>query len=126
MSRYARFRSFRYRKDARARPLYGSDVFGNGEHSGKYFRCWNCGAICDKDRESLGGPYDGNGNNYEDVRILSPTRTGQAVLGGPIGSHVAAALDAAGNAKNPEPSAIQPTAVSGCWNCGCKNWKGDY
>ena len=126
MSRYARFRSPRYRKDARNHPLYGSEVFGNGEHSGKYFRCWNCGARCDKDRESLGGPFDGNGNEYEDVKVLSPSRTGKAVLGGPIGSHVAAALDAAGDAKIPEPSTIKSVATSGCWFCGCKNYKGEY
>ena len=126
MSRYAKFKSQRYRKDARTRPIYGSEVFGNGEHSGKYFRCWNCNAICDKDRDSLGGPYDGHGNTYEDVRVLSPTRTGQAVLGGPINSTVAAELGPDNEPRKPKPSTIQATATSGCWFCGCKNWRGDY
>lgn len=29
-------------------------LYGEGDDEGKYFRCWNCGQICNKDRDTLG------------------------------------------------------------------------
>ena len=42
-------------------------VFGTDTHSGKYFKCWNCGFICDKDRDKTG-----DGVGYEVVQVLDP------------------------------------------------------
>jgi len=36
-------------------------VKGGGEDRGRYFRCWNCGFICDTQRDNLGGPASKGG-----------------------------------------------------------------
>lgn len=59
-----RFRTRLLRKRFRSRPVRGNSIRGAesanaaGKDYGKYFRCSNCGFVCDKDRDSLGGPND--------------------------------------------------------------------
>ena len=66
-------------------------VFGTDDHSNKYFKCWNCGSTCDKDREKTG-----DGEGYEVVWVIDPY-TGI--------------------------SNSSQQVTSGCWLCGCKNYK---
>ena len=42
----------------------GDKYFGDGEDDGKYFRCANCGFVCDIDRDALGGPESRSGATY--------------------------------------------------------------
>jgi len=67
-SRSYRHRS-RIRKESRTIPLYGSPERGNGLDDGRYFRCWNCGFICNIDRDALGGPESRDGLSYEDFPV---------------------------------------------------------
>ena len=41
-------------------------VYGEGADKGKYFRCWNCGWICNVDRDELGDSDSGSGNDHTD------------------------------------------------------------
>jgi len=41
-------------------------VYGEGADKGKYFRCWNCGWVCNVDRDKLGDSDSGSGNEHTD------------------------------------------------------------
>ena len=41
-------------------------VYGEGADKGKYFRCWNCGWICNVDRDELGDSDSSSGNDHTD------------------------------------------------------------
>jgi hypothetical protein len=53
-NRYGRYSQHQLHGDKRTSPLRGSL-----DDDGKFYRCWNCGATCDKDREML-GEYTGS------------------------------------------------------------------
>ena len=44
-------------------------VYGKGDDAGRYFRCWNCGFICDSKRDSLGGSDSAGGDNHHDFAL---------------------------------------------------------
>jgi len=41
-------------------------VYGEGADKGKYFRCWNCGWICNVDRDELGDSDSSAGDEHTD------------------------------------------------------------
>ena len=85
----------RIRKEARTIPLYGNPDRGNGLDDGRYYRCWNCGFICNIDRDKLGG--HGDGISYEDFPVpFDASLNSVSRLGGSIG-----------------PSAISPKTRAG-------------
>ena len=55
-------------KRSRTRPIRGK-----GDDEGKYFRCWNCGFICNKDRDELGDAESNAGDNHLDYHNIAPT-----------------------------------------------------
>ena len=42
-------------------------VKGSGEDADRYFRCWNCGFVCDSQRDSLGERGGVTTGTYTDV-----------------------------------------------------------
>jgi len=62
-SRHVRYSQRRIRGEKRTIPMYGE-----GDDAGKYFRCWNCGFICNIDRDALG---DGDGRAYTEFGITT-------------------------------------------------------
>ena len=52
----------RLRKEKRTIPIRGI-----WEDKGKYFRCWNCGFVCDSQRDSLGDHGGVTTGTYVDV-----------------------------------------------------------
>lgn len=121
----------RIRRDSRTIPLHGDDERGNGLDDGRYFRCWNCGFVCNQDRDALGGPESGDGITYERFNIPtygsdgSTPGTGVARVGGSLAATVVPELDAAGDAKQPFVY-TKPVVSGGCPFCGTLNWRGDY
>lgn len=113
--------SRRPRPDKKVIPLYGKD-----EDNGRYFICWNCGYVCDKDRDAYGGRGDGIS-----VKFSTPTAQGDngdplsviSVLRGPV-SNYQTAME---NGADGQPKAIrqmkQPDVTGGCPLCGTLNWK---
>ena len=59
MSDYNRYSN--YSKNKLPRQKMSVLIKGIDEDRGKYYRCWNCGFICNKDRNSLGGSKSRNG-----------------------------------------------------------------
>lgn len=127
MTYFRRRETRRLKKRSRTIPLKG---FGRDE--GRYFRCWNCGFICDVERDSLGGAASLDGVDH--VNYSVPTYgavpneegSGLSVLGGNIEHfHVSSELDSSGNPKKPLHQ-FQVTITGGCPFCGTLNWRGDY
>ena len=130
MAVYTRPHKRKLIKRSRTRPVYGE-----GADKGKYFRCWNCGFVCNVDRDQLGDSDSWSGNEHtdyhEDYLYSSydapddPSR--YAVLGGDIGDYYVAL-----NIVTPdgEPELIRHKYTSdisrGCPFCGSTNWRGDY
>ena len=42
-------------------------VFGTDDHSNRFFKCWNCGFICDSQRDKTG-----DGVGYSVVQVTDP------------------------------------------------------
>jgi len=117
------------RHDARTCPLSPA----RWEDEGRYFRCWNCGMICDVQRDALGGSEDRGGTNSEFVKDTYPDYSGwqdyfdvkkPTLIRGSSHS-VMCRLDASGDVVAPRLS-YSPTVESGCSFCGSRNWRGDY
>lgn len=132
----------RVRHDARTIPLKG-----RGADDGKWFRCWNCGFICNVDRDSLGGPESRSGVSSEFYYEQYPQSTGldRSVMTttglneeGEASDGTALALKCrvVGHSRTlalgPDGTGIEPKltyaplVTGGCPLCGCRNWRGDY
>ncbi|MCK4328788.1 hypothetical protein KAX02_02990 [candidate division WOR-3 bacterium] len=110
-------------------------VFGKGDDEGKYFRCWNCGFICNKDRDELGDAesnagddhtdYHGNVSEYPYANHYDDIASKVCCLGESDHYHVVLELGPDG-----EPKTIIHDLTSdisrGCPFCGTVNWRGDY
>ena len=70
-------------------------VLGAQEDSGKFFRCWNCGFICNVTRDRL------STSAYACDSIIATAFTDED--GGTL---------------------YYPKVIEGCPHCGCKNYKG--
>lgn len=115
-----RHRSRKPRKDSRTLP-----VKGKNEDEGKYYRCWNCGFICNVDRDELGGSASKDGISY--ARFSRDYGTGEngEVIASLRSGHVCPKIDADDDAVTVREY-WNPDVNSGCPMCGCLNYKGDY
>ena len=119
-SRHVRYSQRRIRSQKRTLPIYGE-----GDDAGKYYRCWNCGFICNIDRDTLG---DGDGKSYTDFVTasdghsdMSDPLNGYSVLDGINEYHVALKVMADGSSEVITHNfAVQGT---GCPLCHTQNWK---
>lgn len=116
-------------KDSRRIPLYGDPIRGDGQDYGKWYRCWNCGFICNINRDALGDSQSRDGvvhtvyAQQPDPGVTKP----QATLGGALGVHSVSEYGADGTAKGVRNAImVSSSASSGCPFCGSLNWKGDY
>ena len=119
-SRYIRYSQKRLRKQKKTIRLYGEN-----EDAGKYYRCWNCGFICNIDRDSLG---DGDGLTHTDFYISS---YGSHDSSSPLNAFVV--LDGINEGhvllKSMADSSTEPiyhelqTGGNGCPSCHTLNWK---
>jgi len=115
-------------KRSRTRPIYGK-----GDDADRYFKCWNCGFVCDSHRDELGDSESRAGDDHTDYHNLvenesqlRPNPGNKACLGGDIGHyHVAMLL---GPDENPKTVYHELTSdiSRGCPFCGSTNWRGDY
>ena len=84
-----------------------------GEDFRKWYRCWNCGHLCNEDREALGGKASGDGIHTESFTPGSPG-TGTD----PRDEH---------GTRTPDVKTdLKPVVDKGCPFCGTMNWRGDY
>ena len=126
MTVYTRAHRRKLKKESRTLP-----IFGRGDDEGKYFHCWYCHFVCDKDRDELGDSATKGGDGHLDalspvVNVPGGNTSNQAVLGGSTGHYHAAAR--IGPDSNPtEVRHNYKSDVSrGCPMCGSTNYRGDY
>lgn len=119
------------RKESRTLPIHGT-----GDDEGRYFHCWNCGFVCDSQRDELGDSESEAGDDHTDFNnpiVPDPTvdtvgmnPAKQATLGGDIG-HYHVAMEIGADSEPKKPYRIYTSDVSrGCPFCGSTNWRGDY
>ena len=81
-----RYRKSRIPKDSRTIPIYGDPIKGDGNNDGKYYKCWNCGFVCDVDRDALGDGQSRDGvaiNEFIEI-AYGGLPSSFAVLGGKL------------------------------------------
>lgn len=124
---YTRAHKRALRKESRTLPIYGK-----GDDEGKYFHCWNCGFVCDKDRDELGDSDSSSGLAHKDalqpVGEFAPNgkAANEACLGGSTGHYHVAALIGADSDPKTVNHVYEPDISYGCPFCGSTNWRGDY
>jgi hypothetical protein len=90
-------------------------IYGEKEDANKWFRCWNCGYICNSERDQLDtSEYGRAGITYSDTAstgtvLADDPYTGYWVLGGVF------VFNSTGGAY--------PVVTGGCPFCGTKNWR---
>ena len=114
---------YRLKKDARSFP-YKRRGAQRDENPLKLWKCWNCGFICDEDRD------DHSQSTAGDNRIVSviPAAGGEGLNGlivaGEIGKEVVMMeQDAQGNNRTIE-YLYTSIITKGCPQCGTTNYKG--
>ena len=125
----------RIRKDSRTIPVDGSYERGGGEDAKKWYRCWNCGFLCNVERDALGDSQSRSGAVYEDyaqqpdpgygypqqeTNTLSNNQT--ATVDGLVVSE----LDPAGDAVGTKNAIWVSNKSRGCPFCHTLNWRGDF
>lgn len=150
MHRQHRYRRRKTRKQSRTIPIAGHIDYGDGEDAGRYFRCWNCGFICNKDRDELGGSEERDAVSHKvymgsastdtldtnsDVTQISYGADIEGVNDGvyPLvtkltfrSEHVIMENDLAGDPKTIRTNYTPDEGSGGCPFCHTKNWRGDY
>ena len=135
------------RTSARIRTL---PVRGKGDDAGRFYRCSNCGFVCDLDRDRLEGENAKAGNDTQIVITASDPangipldyvaglefpfvfgshfgrmqRAGVAVLSGDLNFFHTAMEEAPDGDPQPIYHAMEPEVRYGCPFCGTTNWKG--
>ena len=123
---YTRAHKRSLKKRSRTLPIYGK-----GADAGKYFHCWNCGFVCDKDRDELGDSSSKGGDGHLDaldliVNVPGGNTANHAVLGGSIGHYHVAALVGPDSIPVLVEHTFKSDVSRGCPHCGSTNWRGDY
>jgi hypothetical protein len=101
---------------------------GYGDDAGRWFRCWNCGFICDSERDLI----DPTGQRGVEVVEYSLTSAESRLIepgvyahaGGPFVVGVTMRLDSDGSYTAPN-RLYRRSVTGGCPSCGIKNWRGD-
>lgn len=130
-SRFIRYSRTSLPKEKRTIPFWGAESSGGGwapgsDQSGILFKCWNCGFICNANRDETG---DGVGYVVTDeVRVKFP-RLGSGDVKDvslSIGIYQSGVrlmkLDELGNPVTIMHNFTQKV-FSGCPNCGSRNYK---
>jgi len=125
----------RIRKESRTIPVYGSFERGGGEDANKWFRCWNCGFLCNVERDAQGDSQSRSGVVHEDyaqqpdpgygypqreTNILANNQTAT------VDGLVASKLDSAGDAAVAKNAIMVSSNSRGCPFCHTLNWMGKY
>lgn len=124
-----RHRSKKYRKESRRIPIFGSKERGDGRDADRYFECWNCGMVCDSERDFLGGSEDSSrvtpvAYNQTDDDTSTAAYHCQGALASTSPTVTQAECEAAGGTWS--RVRYKPEVEGGCPFCGTVNWRGDY
>ncbi len=119
------------RRRSRTRP-----VKGTGDDEGKYYRCWNCGFVCDSSRDKSDGSYAGD-NHTTGYELAGQKHFGKhehlyigledrCYQGGPMHIYVGMKLRAEGSTYTETVYHNHKSDIShGCPFCGTTNYMGN-
>lgn len=110
-------------KDSRRIPVYGDPIRGDGNDYNKWYHCWNCGFLCNVDRNAIGDSQSRDGVVFKDYSQQIAGGKDTAILGDVL---IAGENDAEGNPKAVKNSLMVSEDTYGCPFCGTLNWRGDY
>ena len=111
------YRNTHLRKEKRTIP-----VSAEGSEQGRYYKCWNCGFICDKQKNALDDGHAGTAHRPATIasgRIIGDSNSVKFRVGTPV---ILRQLDLLGNAK-PVYIERRVLVTSGCPGCGSRAWK---
>jgi len=123
------------RKESRTIPVHGSYERGGGEDSDKWFRCWNCGFLCNVERDALGDSQSRSGVVHEDYAQQpdpgygypqQETNTMNLNQTATLDGLVVSELDPAGVAVGTKNAIMVSSHSRGCPFCHSLNWLGKY
>jgi predicted RNA-binding Zn-ribbon protein involved in translation (DUF1610 family) len=130
-SRFIKYDRRKFPKEKKTIPFWGAASPGAGygagsDRSGVLFKCWNCGFLCNTNRDELG---DGVGYVVTDEARIKIPRLGSGDIRDvslSIGIFQSGArlmqLDAVGDPVTVVHNMTQ-RVYAGCPHCGSKNWK---
>jgi hypothetical protein len=137
-SRVRKYDKRRLPRERRSISIFGATAYIDGkiskDQSGKFYRCWNCGFVCNTDRDKLG---DGVGFYITDEPDLYSNNQGSVAFQYPCSnaSQESATicvtkpstvrliqLDSNGDLMEAIHNNVS-VITSGCPSCGCKNYK---
>lgn len=113
----------RIRKDSRRIAVFGDSIRGDGLDAGKWYRCWNCGFMCNSDRNALGDSQARDGIVLKDYAQVRDDHRGDLILGKGL---IISENDSEGNPKTVKNALMVSESSYGCPLCGTLNWRGDY
>ena len=96
-------------------------LYGEGDDAGKYYECWHCGQVCNKDRDTL-GPGTG-------VTVMDTVEPIYTIVG--LGSNAVTPIFAGNHRQwkvlnngdyEPVMHNNYPSVSAGCPFCGSKNY----
>lgn len=130
-SSYTRVHSNPIPKKARTLPIPGHPERGDGEDDGKYYRCWNCGFICNVDRDALGDDHSLSGLSYsvkepEEYDTVLPGEDGTLFTTFVLSTGHIAPVSLADGTEATVRRVWYPSDAKGCPFCGTLNWRGDF
>lgn len=137
-SRNRKYYKTRLPREKRVISIFGATAYIDGrvtkDQSNKFYRCWNCGFVCNTDRDKLG---DGVGYYVTDKPDLYYNNNGSAAFQYPCSNASLQAakicvttvstprlmqLDSDGNPIGVIHSNTE-IITSGCPQCGCKQFR---
>lgn len=119
--RYTKPSKWRLPKEARSIP-----VRGKGDDAGKYFECWNCGFICNIDRDDSSGSTAGDNHIDYSSPALGYVESGEGdrimTLDSPNFYHTMLEPGSDGEPKTIVHSHLT-NITKGCPFCGTTNYR---
>ena len=127
MSKY-RSRNTAYSQKAVPRQKRTTLLYGEGEYQGRFYKCWNCGFVNDKDQAVVADTYQGGDSSAVEEFDTAPAPYGTGdtsfllTLNTTFDTMTLMPVDANGNiVEINQPRRVVITG--GCAFCGSYNWR---
>lgn len=139
-SRSRKYNKGRLPREKRTISIFGATSYIDGQvvkdQSGRFYKCWNCGFVCNTDRDKLGDGegfyvtdvpdypfvYNQGASSYEHPCDPNTARWDTTISVDTITTPHMMKLDSQGNPVTVIHNNIS-IITSGCPHCGCKNYR---
>ena len=137
-SRYRKYYPRRLPKEKRQIPIFGSTAYISGQvaedQSNKFYRCWNCGFLCNTSKDKLGDGvgyyvtdapetyYNNNGSAAFQYPCSNASLNAAMIMVTTVSTPRLIKLDNVGNPLTVKHNNYE-VITSGCPACGCRAYK---